>query len=142
MTIRVDVKPELLQWACERSGYPLDINFSKFPQLIAWTKRETSPTLKQLESFARATCTPVGYFFLQKPPDERIPIPDFRTVAGQQIIRPSPDLLATIYICQQRQEWYQDFARSMHEKPLRQILFGSLLEYRKPAGYCKKTIVL
>ena len=32
--------------------------------------------------------------------------------------RPSPDLLDTVYICQQRQEWYRDYARSEHQDPL------------------------
>lgn len=118
MTNRVEVKPKLLKWACERAGHPLDAYASKFPHLDAWTKGESNPTLKQLEKFARATHTPIGYFFLPEPPKEKIPIPDFRTVDGKDIHRPSPDLLETVYMCQQRQEWYRDFARSMREEPL------------------------
>ena len=51
---------------------------------------------------AKATHAPVGFFFLAEPPVERVPIPDFRTVANIYMDRPSPDLLDTVYLCQQR----------------------------------------
>jgi Zn-dependent peptidase ImmA (M78 family) len=115
---RVAVNPELLRWARARSGRSAQRLQEKFPKLEAWERGEVQPTLKQLEQFAKATLTPVGYFFLQEPPVERVPIPDFRTLAGAPTGRPSPDLLDTIYLCQQRQEWYRDFARTMGGSPL------------------------
>lgn len=114
--MRVEVKPELLRWARERSGLDPGALARRFPQLDAWERRQASPTLKQLEGFAKATHTPVGFLFLQEPPIERVPIPDFRTVGNEYIERPSPDLLDTVYICQQRQEWYRGFARSEGEE--------------------------
>ena len=68
--------------------------------------------MRQLERFANATRTPVGFMFLSSPPREEIPIPDFRTVAGRTLERPSPDLLETIYIAQRRQDWYRSHARA------------------------------
>jgi Zn-dependent peptidase ImmA (M78 family) len=116
--MRVDVKPELLRWARERAGFSPTALAQRFPRLGDWERGAVRPTLKQIESFARVTHTPVGYLFLQEPPIERVPIPDFRTVGNTRIGRPSPDLLDTVYLCQQRQEWYRDFARSMGEEPL------------------------
>lgn len=116
--MRVEVKPELLRWAAERSRIEPDALESRFPKLDRWQRGEARPTLKQLEDFARATHTPIGFLFLQEPPIEHIPIPDFRTVAGARVGRPSPDLLDTIYLCQQRQEWYRDFARTIGERLL------------------------
>jgi Zn-dependent peptidase ImmA (M78 family) len=116
--MRVEIKPKLLRWAQERSGLDPAALAHRFPQLDTWERRESRPTLKQLESFAKATHTPVGYLFLQEPPVERIPIPDFRTVGNEHVGRPSPDLLDAVYICQQRQEWYRDFARSEGEEPV------------------------
>ena len=66
--------------------------------------------MKQVEAFARVVHAPVGYLFLAEPPEEPVPIPDFRTFVGQPVTRPSPNLLHTIYICQGRQSWYRDFA--------------------------------
>ncbi len=115
---RVAIKPELLRWALDRVGLDVADLERKFPRLAAWERGEAKPTLKQVEAFAKATYTPVGYLFLATPPVERIPIPDFRTVANEHVGHPSPDLLDTIYVCQQRQEWYRDYARSMGERPL------------------------
>ncbi|HKI02927.1 MAG TPA: ImmA/IrrE family metallo-endopeptidase [Thermoanaerobaculia bacterium] len=115
---RVTVKPEMLRWALERAGRSAASLRERIPNLDLWERGDASPTLKQLESFAKATHTPIGYLFLQEPPIERVPIPDFRTVGNERFDRPSPDLLETIYVCQQRQEWYRDFARSVGEEPL------------------------
>jgi Zn-dependent peptidase ImmA (M78 family) len=114
----VTIKPHMFQWACERSGISDETLLSRFPKLELWAQGAAKPTLKQLESFAKATHTPIGYLFLPDPPVERMPIPDFRTIDTKQLHRLSPDLLDTVYICQQRQEWYRDFARSSGNEPL------------------------
>lgn len=118
LMLRVDVNPDLLRWARERSGVEIATLEHRFPKLEAWERREAQPTFKQLEDFAQATHTPIGFLFLQEPPVERVPIPDFRTVPGARFHRPSPDLLDTIYLCQQRQDWYRDFARTNGDPPL------------------------
>jgi Zn-dependent peptidase ImmA (M78 family) len=116
---RVPVKPEVLKWACRRAGVSTDA-LTKRPalrKLPEWLSEDEQPTFKQLEDFAKATHTPFGFFFLAEPPDERVPIPDFRTIRDEAVERPSADLLDTIYICQQRQEWYREHARVSGERP-------------------------
>jgi len=115
---RVAVQPNLLRWACERAGFDRADLEHKFPHLTSWESGTAQPTLKQLEAFAKATYTPIGFLFLPEPPVERVPIPDFRAPANERIGHPSPDLLDTIYVCQQRQEWFRNYARSMGESPL------------------------
>lgn len=115
---RVEVNPDLLRWARERAGFSVAALTRRFPHLDAWERRETRPTLKQLERFAQATYAPLGYLFLPEPPVETVPIPDFRTMRNARVGHPTPDLLDTVYICQQRQEWYRDFARSAGEDRL------------------------
>ncbi len=109
--IRAPVNPELLRWARERAGLMQQDLVVKFKNLPGWENGQNQPTLKQVEAFARAVHVPVGYLFLSEPPDETIPIPDFRTFAGHTVMRPSPNLLDTIYACQERQSWYRNFAR-------------------------------
>jgi len=108
----------MFKWACERAGKGVDTLRKRFPKIDFWISGEISPTFKQLENFAKATYTPIGFFFLHNPPVEAVPIPDFRTVANEYVGYPSPDLLDTVYICQQRQEWYHEFMRSTGHESL------------------------
>jgi hypothetical protein len=57
--IRTDARPQMLRWARERAGFSAAMLVRRFPKLEAWERGEARPTLKQLESFAKATYTPV-----------------------------------------------------------------------------------
>ncbi|MBM3748674.1 MAG: ImmA/IrrE family metallo-endopeptidase [Acidobacteria bacterium] len=117
--VRVTLNPGVLRWARERAGRTAPNLARTCPKLERWERGDERPTLKQVERFAKAVHVPVGYLFLPEPPVESVPIPDFRTVGNVHVGRPSPDLLDTIYVCQQRQEWYRDFARSVGEEARR-----------------------
>ncbi|MDR2508344.1 MAG: ImmA/IrrE family metallo-endopeptidase [Candidatus Accumulibacter sp.] len=107
----VTIKPELLTWARERAGLDAFALAGRFPKLAEWEGGELQPTLRQLENFAHAVHVPIGYLFLPQPIEESLPIPDFRTLADRTITRPGPNVLDTLYLCQQRQDWYRDYAR-------------------------------
>ncbi len=116
--LRVQVKPEMIRWAMKRAGRSLESLYKSFPNIAKWEAGEVQPTLKQLERLARTLHVPLGYFFLDTPPDEPLPIPDFRTMQTRKIGPPSPELLDTIYLCQQIQDWYRDFMITNGEKSL------------------------
>lgn len=116
--IRVPVPPELLRWARERSGIdPRDLE-ARFPKLPAWLRGEKQPTFKQLERFAKATHVPFGYLFLPEPPDEPLPIADFRAHTRIRGLQPSGDLLDTIYAQQRRQDWFREHATVERLEPV------------------------
>ena len=118
MTLRVDVKPELFRWARQRAGIDPETLVKRFPKYREWENGEIQPTFKQLEQLAKATHAPIGSFFLSQPLEEPVPLPDLRTVGNRFVGRPSVDLLDTVYLCQQRQDWYREFARMEGEDPL------------------------
>lgn len=106
----------VLRWAAQRARLQDDDLTARFSKWPLWLSGEAQPTLKQLEDFAHLTHTAFGYFFLPHPPALALPVPDFRTLRDEVLTEPSSDLLDTLYLCQQRQDWYRDHAR-MHGLP-------------------------
>ena len=113
-TVRVPIRTPLLEWACGRAGYTVESFAERHPghKIAEWISSQTQPTLKQLEAFANLTHTPIGALFLREPPHESLPIPDFRSMSDGPPRHPSANLLDTIYLCQQRQDWYRSYART------------------------------
>jgi Zn-dependent peptidase ImmA (M78 family) len=113
----INVNPELIRWAIERSGRSVEVLARGLPWIRRWESDKSPPTLKQLETLAKKTWTPLGYFFLPKPPEEKLPVPDFRTARDKPIPRPSPNLIDTLHTMQRRQAWMRDYLIEMgHER--------------------------
>lgn len=115
---RIDVEPTMLRWACERAGFRPSSLAERIPQLPSWLSGDKRPTFRQLEKLAKATHTPLGYLFLPEPPEEPLPITDFRTVRNEVRGTPSPDLLDTIYLMQRRQAWLRESFVESEAEPL------------------------
>jgi Zn-dependent peptidase ImmA (M78 family) len=118
MAETVAVRPELIRWAIERSRLPLDDLIDTFPKLNQWLEGDAYPTYRQLGQFAHKTMTPLGYLFLDEPPEETLGIPDFRTIGDTPIDRPSPNLLETILVMNRRQAWMRDYLIEEGQDPL------------------------
>ena len=132
----VAVNPGLIRWAIDRSGLPVADLRKKFPKLDEWKTGDKQPTFRQLEDFARTTMTPFGFLFLDEPPVERLPIPDFRTVGDTPIDRPSPNLIETIHTMQRRQDWMRDLLIEEGHEQLRFV--GSGQRIRNPKSLAER----
>jgi len=126
-TNSLDIQPTILRWAIKRSGLPESSLRNWNKGLISqWVDGDKKPTLTQLTDFAKKVHVPLGYLFLEKPPEERIPVPDYRTYDDNQPALPSPDLIDTIHEMQRRQDWMRDYLTEIGADKLSFI--GSLQE--------------
>lgn len=138
---KVPASVPVLQWAAKRARLhdaDLAARFRKWP---LWLSGEDQPTLKQLEDFARLTHTAIGYFFLPAPPVLALPVPDYRTLRDAALAEPSSELLDTIYLCQQRQDWYRDHARVHSAAPLPFVGSANLLETPETVAQRMQTVL-
>ncbi|MBW6494152.1 MAG: ImmA/IrrE family metallo-endopeptidase [Burkholderiaceae bacterium] len=105
---QVEISPDVLEWARERAGIPFDTLVKRFKNYSAWLDGKGGPTFNQLETLSSVLHLPLGMFFLPEPPEEELPLPDFRRMAGTEYARPSVELIDTIHTCQRRQRWYRE----------------------------------
>jgi Zn-dependent peptidase ImmA (M78 family) len=131
--MKLELAPVVLRWARERAGMDRRAlaGALKVPdeQVAEW--EETGGlTFGMVQKLARATRTPEGQLFLGQPPQERLPVPDFRTPSGKAAATASPELLDTLYDATRKQDWYRDYVLSHGGEPLRFV--GSLSLSMRP----------
>lgn len=112
--MKVYIESQLYEWAIERSRIDRSILHNKFSKLNDWMAGKKQPTFKQMEKFAKAVYLPVATLFMPEPPEEKLPIVDFRTFRDRGIASsklPNPHVLDTIYDYQLKQDWYINYCR-------------------------------
>ena len=110
MRTEVNINADMLTWAITRAGFDLHEFAGRVPNLLEWVSGNKKPTVKQLEDFSKKVYLPFGYFFLQEPPKEKLPIPFFRT-NNTQATQVSVNVYDTILLMQQRQDWLKDYLK-------------------------------
>jgi len=110
MRTEVNINIDMITWAINRAGLDLSDFMIKFPNIEKWLQAKKSPTVKQLEKFSHKVHLPFGYLFLQEPPEEKLPIPFFRTNSTDDK-KVSVNVYDTILLMQQRQNWLRDYLK-------------------------------
>jgi Zn-dependent peptidase ImmA (M78 family) len=108
MRNEVNVNNNMLTWAIVRAGFDVPAFTGKFPKVLEWIDGHKKPTVKQLEEFSRKVYLPFGYLFLPQPPQEKLPIPFFRTHVNQGD-RIDINVYDTILLLQRRQDWLKNY---------------------------------
>ncbi len=131
--MKITVQPELLAWARDRVGLSEELLAKKLgakpAQVVRW-EDDGELTYKRAEKLAKVTRIPFGYLFLPEPPDEKLPVADFRTVGSEEGQRPSPELLDVLFDAMRKQSWYRDYLLEMEEEPLHFV--GSMTVKESP----------
>ena len=87
-------------------------------RLNAWKNGKKTPTLNQLKEMSRKTHIPFGYFFLQAPPQEDVPLVEYRTVGSTKGKKPSRNLIDVLDQMTAIQDWMRDELQSDGTNPL------------------------
>lgn len=107
------INEKVLTWAFHRSEMPLDVVAKKMnvdpDRLSTWLAGEQKPTFRQAQTLSSTLHIPFGFLFLKEPPEEKLPIPDLRTVGSdpaRKLDLNFRDLLNDVLF---KRDWFRDF---------------------------------
>jgi Predicted Zn peptidase len=107
-SVEIDISQDVLDWAINQA-----IHGETTPKIMEyltnWSSGIKKPTFRQLEEVSRGTGIPFGYFLLQAPPIESVPVLEYRTIDSTYTIEPSRGLVKTIYHMESIQDWMHDY---------------------------------
>jgi len=125
--MELQLQPSVLRWARERAGmdpHVLAEALKTGDETVESWENTGKLTFSLLQRLARVTRTPEGQLFLSEPPEEKMPVPDFRIVAGQAARPASPELLDALHDARRKQDWYREYLLAMGAGPV--AFVGSL----------------
>ncbi len=107
------INPKILNWAMERSQISFESLAEKIDikpdKLYLWGNGESIPTFRQAQTLARILHISFGYLFLSNPPEEKLALPDLRTVKDSKQTSISIDFRDLINEVLRKHQWYRDY---------------------------------
>jgi Zn-dependent peptidase ImmA (M78 family) len=85
------------------------INDELLTSFYQWKNNKKIPTFGQIKNFSKKVHIPLGYFFLQSPPNEPLPLMEYRTIQSAAKTIPSRGLMDTYYQMSSIQGWMRDY---------------------------------
>lgn len=111
---RALITPNMLMWARERAHISIEMLSQKLnttvERLESWEAGESKPTIKQAQNIAQKLHVPFGYLYLTTPPEEKMPIPDLRTLGDNAPGGISVDFRDLLNDVKRKQSWYREYA--------------------------------
>jgi Zn-dependent peptidase ImmA (M78 family) len=105
--VNVDISPFIIDWVMANvSTNSLELKLQDY--LLKWRSGEKTPTFGQIERLSKATHIPLGYFFLNIPPQEDYSVLKFRTLNSEAKKPSSRELLDVIAQMEAIQSWMKD----------------------------------
>lgn len=106
----MNIKKDVILWAIERAGYDYSSFSIKYPDLVKYIDNAEEMTVSQLKRISEVTFTPLGYFFLEEPPDDKINITIYDS-KNKKTDKISIHLRQLIYSFQYKQGWLSDYSK-------------------------------
>ena len=106
--VHVDIKAEIIIWALSQTDNE-KLGSKLIDNIAQWLDGTKTPTFSQIEDFSKKSNIPLGYFFLQTPPEEQIALLEYRTIDSVQLANPSRNLIDTIHEMESVQDWMKNY---------------------------------
>ena len=107
-TAVVEIKPGILEWMSRQYEFNnLDMNWQK--RLNEWLSGSRKPTFAQLQEICKKLHIPVGYLFLDAPPNEKLDILEYRTIKSEGLVEASNNLQDIVMEMEMIQDWMKQY---------------------------------
>ena len=112
------INPDIVRWAIDRSGLAMSEISKKLSikedKLKDIEKGKATLAFSKAKQLAKITNIPFGFLFLNEVPEEdKLALPDLRTIDSKEISEPSQALKEVVRLNQERVDWYKNYLNEL-----------------------------
>lgn len=115
-TATFNISPNVTNWLLGDCNMAL-LDDKTDKNIKKWQKGIAQPTYNQLLAISKKLRIPLGYLFLNDPPNEQLALMNFRTIDSTDFTGPSRDLIDTVHDMELVQDWMSNYLRREGHEP-------------------------